>query len=242
MAELGIAVAAEGDRLSGVYPTLLKEVGPAAGCDFVVSQVPRARQQRMLENGQADLLIPASRSPGRDEHAEFVPLIEVRSGLISLGRERPAIQSLQQLVAASDYKLAVVRGFSYGTPYDTAVAQLRAKQRVIDEADVVGVVKALRKGLAQGTIMAPYILASTLAREPQLAPLLKDLRVDWLDEFPWNDAGVYLSRRSLSEADREQLRQAFNKVARSGRAYQLFLEQLTWSGMSDCLRPLSEGR
>lgn len=242
MAELGVGVMFEGDRLAGVYPSLLKELGPAAGCEFVTSQVPRARQQRLLETGQADILIPAARSPGRDAHGEFVPLLQIRPGLMGFDRERPPLRSLAQLLAAPELRLAAVRGFSYGTPYEDAVAQLRAQQRLVEEADVAGVVKALRKGLAHVTIMAPYVMEGTLSRDPKLAPLVKDLRVELLDELPWGETGAYLSRHSLKEVDREQLRQCFGKAGRSGRVHQLFMEHSSWSGLADTVRPLPESR
>lgn len=72
--------------------------------------------------------------------------------------------------------------------------------------------------------MTASILVGTLVIEPELVPLLKRVRVEPLEELGWSVSGLYLSRRSLPEADRRTLRQAFAQVARSGRTWQLFTE------------------
>lgn len=238
MSDLGMSVVVDGTRLTGVYPTLLSELGPQAGCEFLTQAVPRARQQRLFEVAQADLMIPASRSPGRDAWGDFVPLLQVLPGALSFDRERPALRSLAQLVSQGDLRVVVVRGFSYGAAYDNAVAQLRAQQRLLEESDVQGVVRALRKGLAHVTVMAPFLLQGVLARDPAQAAQSKELRVEVLEELPWGETGAYLSRQTLTEADREQLRQALVGASRSGRLLQLFQQHYPAAVLNGTLRPL----
>lgn len=187
MAPVGLSVSFDGERAGGIYPTLLRELGASAGCDFQIRRVPRARLLKMFESGRADLLIPASASPSREQDGEFVPLIQVRASLLSLsqapGAERAMPRSLAELLAQSDFKLAVVRGFSFGAAYDSAVAVLREQRRLVEEADAAGVARALRLGLAQGTIMTAATLVSTLITEAELAPLFKQVRSDTLEEL-----------------------------------------------------------
>jgi len=238
MAPIGLSVGFDGERAMGLYPMLMRELKASAGCEFRIRRVPRARQQSMFESGQADILIPASASPSRDADGEFVPLIQVRASLVTLGREKPALKSLAELVAQGDYKLAVVRGFSFGAAYDNAMATLRTQKRLVEEPDAAGVARALRQGLAQGTIMTASIIVSTLVMEPDLTPLLKQVRLDPLEELGWSESGVYLSRHSLSEADRRALRQAFAQSAKAGRVWQLFNESYPAGSLAGSIRPL----
>ncbi|CAM3995772.1 substrate-binding periplasmic protein [Roseateles saccharophilus] len=237
MAPIGLSVSFDGERAGGIYPTLLRELAASAGCEFQIRRVPRARLLKMFEAGEADLLIPASASPAREQDGEFVPLIQVRASLLMLSRERPAPRSLAELVARSDYRLAVVRGFSFGTAYDGAVATLREQKRLVEEADAAGVARALRLGIAQASVMTASIFVSTLITEPDLAPLLKQVRSEPLEELGWSESGVYLSRLRLSEADRRTLRQAFGQAAKTGRVWQLFNDSYPPGSLGGSIRP-----
>lgn len=238
MAPVGLSVSFDGDRSGGIYPTLLRELGASAGCEFQIQRVPRARLQKMFDAGQADLLMPASASPSRERDGEFVPLVQVRASLVMLGRDGQVPHSLAELIAQPDLKLAVVRGFSFGPAYDNAVAALRLQKRLIEESNVAGVARALRQGLAQGTVMTASIFVGTLLKEAELTPLVKQVRVEPLDELGWAESGVYLSRHALSDADRRHLRQAFAQTARSGRIWQLINESHPPGSLGGSIRPL----
>jgi polar amino acid transport system substrate-binding protein len=238
MAPIGLSVSFDETRAQGIYPALLREIAASAQCQFDIQKVPRARLQTLFDAGQADLLIPASASPARDATGEFVPLIQVRASLLTLDAEMPVPRSLAELLAQPDYKLAVVRSFSFGAAYDAAIATLRQKGRLIEEADPAGVARALRQGLAQATVMTASILVGTLVIDGELNPLLKRLRIEPLEELGWNASGLYLSRRSLGEADRRMLRQAFAQAARSGRIWQLFNEMHPPGSLGVSIRPM----
>lgn len=238
MAPVGLSVSFDGARSAGIYPTLLRELGANAGCEFQIQRVPRARLQKMFDAGQADLLMPASASPSRERDGEFVPLIQIRASLVMLGRDGPVPRSLAELIAQPDLKLAVVRGFSFGPAYDNAVAALRQQKRLIEESNVAGVARALRQGLAQGTVMTASIFVGTLLQEAELMPLVKQVRVEALDELGWAESGVYLSRHALNEADRRHLRLSFTQLARSGRVWQLINESHPPGSLGGSIRPL----
>jgi len=238
MAPIGLSVSFDDGQAQGIYPTLLREVGASSQCKLDVQKVPRARQQSMFEGGQADMLVPASATPARDAVAEFVPLIQVRASLLTLDAETPVPRSLAELLALPNYKLAVVRGFSFGPAYDSAIAALRQRQRLVEEAEPSGVARALRQGLAQATVMTASILVGTLVLESEHAALLKRLRVEPLEELGWGTSGLYLSRRSLGEEDRRLLRQALSQAARGGRVWQLFNDLHPPGSLGNSIRPL----
>ena len=237
LAPVGFSVSFEGERSSGIYPRLLREIGAATGCEFRISRVPRARLQKMFESGQADLLAPAATSPAREVDGEFVPLIQVRPTLLTLDRETKAPHSLGELVAQRGFKLAVVRGFTYGAAYDRALATLRSQHRLIEEPDAAGVARALRQHLAHASIMAS-IMIGTLSQKADAAPLAELVHVTVLPELGWSESGLYLSRHSLGEADRRMLRTAFAQATRSGRVWQLYSESYPPGSLSGSARPL----
>ena len=86
---IGASVVINGASIGGIYPDLLRSMGAKLGCNFVFTAVPRARLEAMFEAGKADMLIPASSTPRRDQHGLFIPLMGNRPLLISLQGARP---------------------------------------------------------------------------------------------------------------------------------------------------------
>lgn len=231
VAAIGLSVTHGEEGFGGVYPEILRSV---QGCNFVLSAVPRARQQALFESGRADLLVPASRSPQRDEWGHFVPLIQARAVLISLQGERAPLKSLREL------RVALVRGFDYGEAYQDLLRDLRAQDRLVLEADVLGVVRLLAAGMADLTVMAPSILIGAVTVDKRSSTLLERLRVEPVEELPWTDSGVYISRASVSEADRLALTMALERVARSGQVWRAFQRHYPPGSLTESIRPRRE--
>ena len=223
---------------TGVYPELLRQVGEADGCAFAMSTVPRARQELMFEKGQSDLLVPASRTPRRDEFGDFVPLIQARAMLISLQSERVLPASLKALSAAAELRVVLVRGFDYGDAYQGLLKELTRQGRLRLEADPVSVARVLDAGGADLTLMAPSILVSALHADERVSHLLGRLRLGSVEELNWNDSGIYLSRATLSDPDRRHLREALERAARGGIVWKLFRQFYPAGSMDGSLRPL----
>lgn len=238
MAPMGLSATFDGERVNGLYPALIRELTAATDCQFKIYRVPRARQQKLFEAGQADVMAPAAQAATRDAHGEFVPLVQVRASLLTTALDQPPLHSLAELLARRGARVAVVRGFTYGPAYDRALAALRAQQRLIEESDPAGVGRALRQGLAQATIMTAHVLIGTLSQDAGLEPLIKQLRVEPLVELDWSESGVYLSRRSLGDADRHTLAAALRQAARSGRVWQLFNDNHPPGSLNGSVRPL----
>jgi polar amino acid transport system substrate-binding protein len=121
----GASVIVDGLTVKGIYPDLLRAIGPKAGCQFAFTVVPRARQVAMFSAGTADVLVPASRTPGRDKFGTFIPMINHRAMLISVNNGRTPITSAQDLLARKDLRVAVVRGFDYGEAYTALIDELQ---------------------------------------------------------------------------------------------------------------------
>jgi polar amino acid transport system substrate-binding protein len=79
VAAIGLSVTASGGAVGGVYPDVLRRIEADSGCRFEFSVVPRARLEAMFIGGQADLLLPATRTPARDARGHFVPMGRARA-------------------------------------------------------------------------------------------------------------------------------------------------------------------
>jgi polar amino acid transport system substrate-binding protein len=86
--------------------------------------------------------------------------------------------------------------------------------------------------------MTANVFIGTLTKETDLAPLIKQVRVEPLEELGWSESGLYLSRHSLGEADRRTLRAAIAQSARSGRVWQLFSDSYPPGSLAGSIRPL----
>jgi len=234
----GQGVIVEGDAIKGIYPDLLRSLADKDGCTVALSAVPRARLEMLFETGRADLLIPASRTPKRDAHGTFIPLIHARAMLISLRTGRPAIKSLQELLDKPGLKVALVRGFDYGQTYQELITTLTQQGRLITEVDAVSVARLLKSGAADATIMAPSILAGALQDDERVQDLLDRLQFEALPELPWGDSGVYLSNTALNPRDRAALRAALERAAKSGVVWKGFQQYYAPAVLNGSIRPL----
>lgn len=214
---VGLSVVVEGEQISGAYPLLLQQLGSAQGCRFVFQAVPRARLERLFEAGAADLIVPATHSERRDAYGEFVPLILSRAAAVSLQPQRPPLRSAAELLARKELRVVVVRGFDFGAPYQRLVEQLREQGRLQLESDVSTLLRALQEGLADLAVLAPTNVYGVAP--PGGKPLDAHLRVEPLDDLPWREAGFYLSKKSLTQADRDLLRQMLQEAERSGAVW-----------------------
>lgn len=234
---VGTSVILHGHEVSGAYPALLRRIGSSAGCQFLFTPMPRARVEQMFENGEADMLVPATRSDRRDQLGEFLPLVQSRVVAIGLKGPREPVRSLEELATRSKQRVVLVRGFDFGPSYRALVERLREQQRLVMEADPAGVARALQAGMAELTVMAPNILYGVIDQEPRLRELRERLRIEALDDMPWGEAGFYLSTRALPEADRQLLRGLVHQAQSSGLAWQLLTEHYPAGTLDGAMKP-----
>lgn len=236
IAPIGLSVfVAPDNTVSGVYPEILRSMSTKEGCSFEFSVVPRARLDVLFESGRADLLIPASRSPARDELGLFVPLVYSRATLISVASERPAAKTAQDLLSRRDIKVGLVRGFDFGPGYQALVRELAEQGRVVQEVDAASVGRLMQSGAVDMTIMAPSILVGALLGEPKVAGLVPRLRYEAIEELPWGDSGAYISKH-LNEADTNTLREALERSSKSGAVWKAFLRYYPANALTGSIR------
>ena len=222
LAPIGISVVLNGDKLSGIYPSLLDTISAKTGCTFRTSVVPRARLEAMFEAGKADILMPATGTPRRDRYGVFVPMLASRATLISIDSNRAPVSSMRELLARPELRVALVRGNDYGDNYAALVRQLTEQGRAFMEVDPLRVARLLHNGLADVTIMTPTSFAAVLKEDARVRDMLPRLRFEPLDELPWLESGVYISRASVSHAERAMLVSQLRAAYKSNAVWEQF--------------------
>jgi len=233
----GVSVIVGNGTFNGIYPEIFRSLGPRAGCHFTFTSVPRARQELLFESGKADLLLPATRTPARDVHGIFVPMVGHRAVLISLQSQRPQITNAQDLLDRRDLRVAIVRGYDYGDAYQAIVRELARQGRLFTEVDPSAVARLLYVGAVDITIMGPTILAGAINRETRVNGMLDRLRMEAIPELPWQQTGVYVSRSSLNPDDRAVLLELLERAAKSNVVMEGFQRYHRPEILAESVRP-----
>ena len=232
----GASVITDGSKVSGIYPDLMRSLSTKTGCQFAFTVVPRARQVALFKSGLADVLVPASRTPTRDQIGTFVPMINHRAMIISIASNRAPITSAQDLLDRHELRVAVVRGFDYGDNYNQLIAELGKQGRLFIEVDVVAVARLLHAGSADITIMGPAVMAGAIRREPRVRGMQARLRHEPIPELPWQYSGAYISN-ALKPEDQNALREMLEKAGKSNQVMDGYLRYFRADVLNDSVRP-----
>ena len=221
LAPIGISVVVNGAQIGGLYPDLLTTIHRKTDCQFATQLVPRARLEAMFEAGKADVLMPATRTPRRDRYGEFVPMIDTRATLISFDHDRAPVRDVEELLRRRELRVALVRGNDYGETYLKLVDELSKQHRAYLEVDAQAVARLLQAGIADITIMTPTSFTAALKENPRLQGMMDKLRLEALDELPWHEGGVYVSRK-LGATQRAALIAQFRAAYKANAAWEQF--------------------
>lgn len=206
-------VIVEGERVSGVWPDLLRQLGADIGCSFEFPVLPRARIEMELLAGQRlDVMAPATQTPQRDRHALFVPLLHQPLMLLTRNADVGKVASLAAL-RRSGWRTAALRSFAFSAEYRALIAELAAEHRVdyVNDPDAVG--RMLRAGRIDFALLPPSGAFSALD---------KSLSQRRFDALPLLEVGAYLSTHTLAPADLALLREALVKASKDGRVRRAF--------------------
>lgn len=210
-------------QVRGVYPDLLRSLEPALGCSFSFPVVPRPRQSLMFfETHEADLFLPASRTPERDQKAEFLPMLRLTPSLITFGSStEPPPATVEALLARRDWRAVVVRSYSWGSDYERLLRRLDEQHRVDYVADLKILGQMLRAGRVQFSILPPTLLHSALQEGSSEVRATQDFRFLPLGGLPPSEVGVYLSTSTLDPDARRRLRRLIEQALAEGRLQQI---------------------
>lgn len=237
LAPTGLSVVVSGQSVSGIYPEMLNAISAKSGCEFKLSVVPRARQQAMFEAGQADLLLPATHTARRDQFGYFVPLVGVRPAVISYEAHHAPLRTAQDLLERKELRVALVRGYDYGEAYQALARELTAQGRVMLEPDAVSIARKLHAHFVDVTIMAANVMAGAVQSDARVEAMSGKLRIEPLDELPWVDSGVYISKTSVTAEDRAALENLLASAVKSGAVWEGFKRYYSTDILNSSLRP-----
>lgn len=237
VSSLGWSVVIKGDQYSGILPDFLQQISARSRCQFVFSSVPKNRQEILFETGQSDLLLPAIRTERRDKNGSFVALAQIRPALISVEGNQAPIQNEKELLARRELKLVVVRAFDYGVEYQSIIKKMAQDGRLLQEADALSVARTMKKDAHYVTIMAATIFYGVLEREPFAASLQGRVRYERLEELPWVDSGIYISKLSLSKEDQAYLKEEIGKLGETDLLWKLYLNYYAADILKIGMRP-----
>jgi polar amino acid transport system substrate-binding protein len=219
----GLSITVQDDKIGGIYKDLLDSVASKSNCTFAMSAVPRARLERLFEAGKADLMLAVTRSPERDRIGSFIPLLRTRAMAMGFGgADRKPMTRSTDLVRQSSIRLVIVRGFNLGPAYLSLVEAMQKEGRLIQETDPQAVARWLRANPNDVTLMAPITLYGALVEDERLKDLVDSLYIDDLDDIPWVDTGVYLSRTAIPAKTLKFLQTAIQKETRNDYLHKRF--------------------
>ena len=238
----GNAVTKNGDQLGGLIPDLMNQIGAKIGCTFVWTPVARMRLETMFQNGAADVLVASVKVARRDREGIFIPLIDTRATLISVAGSRAPVHSMQELLERRELRVVLVRGFDYGPGYQAMAAQLAAQGRLYLQPHPGKVARMLADGMADVTVITGISFADGLLNDSHAGISGETMRSEPLADLPWQKSGFYLSKKSLTAADRALLEQALTSSVSSGTWWQAFKRYYPSRLLADSARPLAADR
>jgi polar amino acid transport system substrate-binding protein len=190
------------DGASGLYYDLLNEAAHRLGWAVSYQEVPSARAFRMMELGEADLMMGPLRTPERER---FLSYCQVRlpvedKAFYTLAGAAP----LRGLDDLQGRRIAVQRGKRYGATFDADTRLQRHE---------VGDYRAAFEMVARGRVDVAVL------PERQGDALLRESRLDLVKQ-PWRLPGeiphVVLARRSPWLSRQRELERAFQAMREDG--------------------------
>lgn len=192
--------AAEG--VGGLYYELLQEAARRLGWRLSFSEVPAARAFKMMEAGEADLMLGPLRTPERERYLSYTRI--TLPGEDKAFYTRPGASPLQGLGDLLGRSIAVHRGKRYGAAFD---GDARLQRHEVNDY------RAALEMVARGRLDVAVL------PERQGDALLQELGLNLVKQG-WRMAGeppyVVLARRSPWLARQAELERAFAAMREDG--------------------------
>lgn len=213
MSPLGVAYFKQDRQARGYDVDILQELSRRTGCGFEIVEMNRVRIFQSLETGQiVDLATSTSRTPERDQYAQFVPMAQTRDYLVvHLRLAKPGF-NLDQFVATPELRMGVLASSNYSSFIKARLAVLASQGRVETTPQTEGLIPRLIAGRYDGLIVTPAYFIAALRELPGA----DDLRALPVPESEPYLSGIYLSRKTLDEGRRAQISEALQAIHQDG--------------------------
>lgn len=200
VSDLGLAAFRQGSKITGAAVDIVNEMARRTGCKVEYLWLPRARLFMEMEAGRIDMTTGAVRLSERDAYAAYYPYAYLQYDLLLARGADQRFTGLADFVQRSTGRLNVTRGIKYPASIAALLEPLAAQGRLEEVNSFETVFAKIEMGRADGTLATPPIYAKYLAEE-RYRNLISVIP---LPESEPQFSGIYLSRRSLTAADRFQ--------------------------------------
>ena len=214
MSPLGVAYFKQDGQARGYDVEILQELAKRLGCGYEIVEMNRPRIFQSLERGEViDLATSTSRTPERDQYAAFVPMAQTRDYLLVNRRLADTHGfDLNRFVATPELRLGILQGSNYSSFINARLAVLTRQGRVETTVQADSLIPRLIAGRYDGLIVTPAYFVAALRDLPE-AQTLRPLPVPESEPYL---SGVYLSRKSLDDGRRQQIREALQAMHQDG--------------------------
>jgi polar amino acid transport system substrate-binding protein len=107
---------------------------------------------------------------------------------------------------------------------------------LVQDVDAASIARLLQSNTIDVTIMAPSILLGAIQADPKTSGVIDKLRSEPIDELPWSESGVYLSKAALSDGDRNALQDLLERASRSGAVWKAFQRYYPSAALTGSIR------
>ncbi|MBC9248954.1 hypothetical protein A9179_01570 [Pseudomonas alcaligenes] len=197
----------ENGQFHGLATDVLRLLAAELGDELRFELYPWARAQRMVELGAADILVGPYRTAEREARFAFAAVPFYQDRMVFYARRQASPRWDGDFASLAGQRIAVVRGWAYGTRFEAARAQL--------QLDTVESVPNGLRMLAAGRI---ELLASNQrnTRAPLAELGLDGQLVQLQPEFDVQRGYFAFPRDSAHAELRERFDRAFTRVVEQG--------------------------
>jgi polar amino acid transport system substrate-binding protein len=204
----------------GVDKDVVEELGRRSGCKFKGYVDSRVRIWTSMKSGALDMTVSGIPTPEREKFAHFIPYLGTRNYV--LVAKDVSVRTMDEFLANPALKIAVVRSFLHGEPYESWLEKLRSQGRVYEASDYSGIIRLLQIGRVQAVLALPTSWVPILRREGMTG----DVRImDWADDQSVIGALV-LSRKRIDPATVSVLKKHMKDMLDDGTMKAIYTRHL----------------
>lgn len=209
-------------QATGIDKDIIDALAQRSGCSFEVSVDSRVRIWAGIKAGTLDVATSAVATPERLALGDIAAYLQARNQLLVRQAAAPRLTSLAAFMSDPDARVVVVKSFVNGPPFDAWLAALRQQGKVSEVGDYGAAIRVFAGGRADAMIASTLTLGAVRQAFGATQGFV-ELEGVHTKFFP---AGLLMSRRTVSPADRTRLSKGLAEMLRDGTVYDILKRHL----------------